>query len=424
MRAQPRVVRPGSWPRWLLVVALAAAAVSPLLWLGPQRAPAVAADAAPLRHAEPAAAGPAPRSIARPRTASVPARFAIEPAPSPEPKGVEVCGFGRVSLPADDPSALQRVPVAVRRAALQQADALMLASDDAQVHAAALLLGSRAGDGQARAHIESLARLAIGSQDAVVYAIALQACKAQTADGSECQLLSRSQWARLDPDNALPWLELAAEAQQQHASEREADAMRHAALAQRSDVGIALLPQLVDRGLGALATPLQRTLALSESWSIQAGWISAHSTQAYAYCVGDIGEAPERAEREATCDALADTLARHGTSLQDMGTGLAIAAHLHGPAQPLQALQQEHDAISETSGLQDFGQDLSCDGVARLQDWTRQLAQRGEVQTMRDALARSGRNVEQWSAQHRKNMAIALAATEAATAGTPVDAVP
>src|SRR5207247_3153986 len=132
--------------------------------------------------------------------------------------------------------------------------------------------------------------------------------------------------------------------------------------------------------------------------------------QAYAYCMSDTADDGTRA---ATCDALADTLARRGASLTDMGTGLAIAKHLNWTAQRLQALQQEHDAISETSGIQDFGQDRSCDTVTRLQDWTRQLAQHGEVQAMRGVLAHSGCSAEQRSSQRVTNISVAVAARDA-----------
>ena len=43
----------------------------------------------------------------------------------------------------------------------------------------------------------------------------------------------------------------------------------------------------------------------------------------------------------------------------------------------------------------------------------------GEVQTLRDALARSGRSVEQWSERYRKNYALAAATAEAATSPPP-----
>ena len=50
--------------------------------------------------------------------------------------------------------------------------------------------------------------------------------------------------------------------------------------------------------------------------------------------------------------------------------------------------------MSEISGLQTIGLDLSCDGVARMQEWLHQLAARGEWMAMRDALARRGERAE------------------------------
>ena len=79
--------------------------------------------------------------------------------------------------------------------------------------------------------MDQLVRLAVVSQDPLVYVIALEACKGSAEGGAaNCALLSLEQWARLDPDNAQPWLELAAQAQREHDVDAELDAMRHAAL--------------------------------------------------------------------------------------------------------------------------------------------------------------------------------------------------
>ncbi|HEX3141597.1 MAG TPA: hypothetical protein VHQ87_16190, partial [Rhizobacter sp.] len=53
--------------------------------------------------------------------------------PVPAEIGVmEVCGFGWVRVPPDDPDPLQRIPSALRQSALDAMDAAMLASDDTQ----------------------------------------------------------------------------------------------------------------------------------------------------------------------------------------------------------------------------------------------------------------------------------------------------
>jgi len=398
--------RPGRWYGWVFASALVAAL--PWLWRSASH------DAVPAPPAAPRAGAVLSQSLSLFAFDPVDARApdAVSASTSAEPADVrqaEVCGFG----PMEQPS----VDAALREAALDQVDALMLASDDAQFRAAALLIGARIRRGDDRTRIDSVARLAAGSQDPIVYAIALEACTRRTGvDAGACALLSRTQWVRLDGDNALPWLELAAEARQQQAFDAEAEAMQRAALAHRIDAHAGLLPALVDRALGSQTPPLQRMLALSAGWSAQAGWIPSHANQAQAYCGAD---AVADRERRPTCETLAEALASRSTSVADLSVGLAIGRNLGWAGERLEALQQEQDAFSEAGGFQAIGADFNCEGVDRLQAWTRQLAARGELQAMRDALARSGRSVEQWSAQYRKNFAVAMAAAEAATSAAP-----
>lgn len=197
---------------------------------------------------------------------------------TPDRSEVEICGFGTVTLRPDDPYPFQAIPLAVRESALATVEALMLASDDIQVRAAALWIGIRRGKRDARTRIEQVARLAIGSRDPVVYALAIEACKGWTADDyGSCHLISHAQWAHLDPDNAVPWLEVAAQARHNNDAEGEEMATRMATYARHTDTREGLLPTLVDRAMGTRVTPLQRTLALSESWSAQAVWAASHA---------------------------------------------------------------------------------------------------------------------------------------------------
>lgn len=327
---------------------------------------------------------------------------------------MEVCGFGKVDLATDEPYSLQRLPSSVRAAALE-VDALMQSSADERVRAAALLLGARSlGD---RARIDRLARLAAASQDAVVYAMALHACSASsTVDAGTCALLNSAQWARLDPDNAQAWLALAQEARQRHDTDGESEAMYRAAHARGSDTRVGLLPNLVEQALDT-RTPLLRTLALWASWSVQAALELSHAAQAYAYCSGN---AVAEEHRHGTCGAVAEALALRSTSLADLGIGLEIGRTAGWSMQRIEALQQEQEAISEAGGFPAYGVDFSCDAVDRKQGWMRRLGARGELQAMRDVIAQSGRSVEDWSAQYRRNFAVATAAAEAA-AGTLAD---
>src|SRR2546423_749514 len=80
-------------------------------------------------------------------------------------------------------------------------------------------------------------RGAADTRDARVYALAFHACGAgQGAQRApSCPLLSVDAWTRLDPDNAVPWLAAAAQAEQRQDSAGVAEAIRRAARAQRSD---------------------------------------------------------------------------------------------------------------------------------------------------------------------------------------------
>lgn len=348
------------------------------------------------------------------------ARLAPLVAPQTDVGQVEVCGFGKVELEVDDPYSMQRMPTHVRAAALK-VETLMLASTDERVRAAALLMGARPRR-DAGARIDRLARLAAVSQDSVVYAIALEACTGwSSVDAGNCALLNRAQWARLDPDNAQAWLALAQEAQQRHDMVGEDEAMYRAAHARGSDTRVGLLPNLVDEALGAQTPLLLRTLALRASWSMQPALELSHAGQAYAYCSAN---AVADANRRGTCEAMAEALSLRSTSLSDLGIGLAIGRNVGWPTQRLQALQQEQEAISEAGGLLANGVDFSCEAVDRMQGWTRRIGARGELQAMRDVVAQSGRSIEDWSAQYRRNFAVAVAASEAAAAAAPADPTP
>ena len=413
-RARRRRRRP--W-RWIGALVLAVGASA---WFAGRTAPH------PIEPAVRVIASAQRPSVAPPPAATRPPtqRRAPRPAPRAAPPArhageVEICGFGEVRLPADDPYGLNLVPDVVRRTALDAVDERMLASGDEQVQAAALMIGAQARGDEARSRIDRLARLAGHSQDPVVYAIAVEACRAWTPDeGGACQLLSRAQWVHLDPDNALPWLELAAEAERAHEPDAEAEAMHRAASARRSDAHAGVLPALVERALDdAHAAPLQRTLALSASWSAQAAWAPPRSGQAYLYCTA---ESLADANRQQTCDALAQTLALRGMSLADVSVGVAIGRNVGWPAQRLQTLQQELDALGQAGRFQSaVGLDLSCAAVERTQEWMRRVAAEGEVQAAREELARSGRSVEQWSARYRKDFALARATAEAAATASP-----
>jgi hypothetical protein len=388
---------------------------------------------------EPVAAIPAPSrpATALPGNAARPVAAAMLTAAPPHPLrerataapvlpapdgGTEVCGWGPVELPADDPFPLQRLPAGARRAALDQAQAAMAADADPRIRAAGLLLGARAGAGEARARIEQLARLAAASTDATTYALALHACQhlAEAAAGP-CGLLGGAQAAQLDPDNAQPWLALAAEAAARQDTDAEHDAMRRAAQASHLSAHTAVLPVLVAQALPAPEASLPRTLALGIALGLQdvarllppPGGVA----QARAYCLATAGTGQDGEPPAATCRALAALLLHHGRGVADLGAGLDIARRWSPALAGLAGWQQEHDALIDTAPPLADGIDLGCAAQQRQLDWLRGVAAVGERVALREQLAASGHSIAEWSERHRRSVQLAQATVATVAAG-------
>ncbi len=415
--------------RWGAVAMLALAVL--MYWAGHPAAPP-SPGAVVLRDARTPPGAPAPR----PRPAMDPAMAtAVSPAAMSPPlqhtpatprttnqPGVEVCGWGRVDLPGDDPFPLQRIPPAQRTAALDAAEQRLLADPDVRVQAAGLLIGLRGRGPGGRQRIERLAWLAAGLPDPVVYAFALRACQGVVADrdGSACGLLGRAQAARLEPDNAPPWLELAAEAAARGDAAAERDAMERAAQATRSEVHLAQLPALVVRALAPPVPVLQRTLASSIAINLHDTWrlSPVASAQARDYCAAGVDALATEPSRQASCRALARVLGDQGRSLAELATALAIARSTQLTAAGPSAWQLEHDALVEVGTPESADpNDLGCAALASAQGWWQSVADDGERRALRERLEASGRSLQDWSDRHRRHLAMAGAA--AALAATP-----
>src|SRR5438105_650551 len=291
---------------------------------------------------------PLPPRATMPVAIPMPARAAARDAASPfgppsaqalhAPKSPEVdmCGLGQAAPGGDSPD-LNSLPQEMRSAALAAAHEQLQLSGDEAVRAAGLLVAGQT---------ESLARLAAGSADPVTYAIGLQACMDKsTTQAPACALLGRAQWARLDPDNAWPWLELAADARERGDAEGETRAMSRAAQASHLDEISGRLPGLIDKGMGELPG-LPRTLVLQASWQRQSVWHSLAALQADRYCsTGVLMQGGGRPQ----CDALARTLVTNSTRIEHLAAGAALGARLGWPAPRLEGLRQEADALAEAA---------------------------------------------------------------------------
>jgi hypothetical protein len=435
----PRTAAP-SWRAGvrLLLVALALVLVLaitlPALFAPSPAAPPAAPPVAilpaphPLSEAAPAepAAPPAHR-VARAHMAAsptTPKRLAADEA--------EVCGLGVVRTDDEAPLAQQRIPDDVRALALQRLGVAMASSRDERLRAAETLLRARLAvdpdalaiaadadaacrrardsgleetarfciEDQARsqaalleraaAATDQLARLAMLSGDAQIYAFAFETCNPGGLtflgrDGN-CQLISAEHWARVAPDDAEPWLQLA-----EQALARGDASAASAALARAADA----------KAIGAnAAAPLAlATAAMPE------GMPMLEQTAVLSIFVGlDVGTAPVRlgvidtacaeaalgdAARRTVCDGLAHMLVERGRSSATVTAGVQLGERLGWPAERTGAiLRDQRAALDAALRFTAAPQSLACDSLQRQRELVLLTGRLGEMGAGRELLRR------------------------------------
>jgi hypothetical protein len=319
---------------------------------------------------------------------------------------IEVCGFGTVPLDATDSFAAFELVAAKTRQTAERWQSALLNSDDYRERAAGLLLQGKIAHGltvepmteQTR---DALAQLAAGAQDPAVYALAVHACGAglENPATSACTQVSLDAWARLDADNAAPWLKLAWKARVANDSAAEAYAFGQAARAHRHDSYTNSLLAFAEPELPRDATPLER-------WYLAVQVIGIEAAQPY-------GEAAQYCSAEAMhdegvrqqCAALAELLVARGKDLIDLSIGTRIGERAGWAAPRAAHLRQEMNAmmqaIAQTTPTRN--EDLwTCSGVERGNAYASRRMRLGEVAAAREAIEHSGESVaalaEKWNA--------------------------
>src|SRR5258708_15356607 len=103
----------------------------------------------------------------------------------------------------------------------------------------------------------SLARIAAGTSDADAYALAIYSCtpwSGHTGNG-DCDSLSYAQWARLEPDNAVPWLYLAGDAENRRDQNAVESALNRASKARYSNAHLDQISGLIHSNTVAALSP-------------------------------------------------------------------------------------------------------------------------------------------------------------------------
>jgi hypothetical protein len=257
----------------------------------------------------------------------------------------------------------------------------------------------------------ALLRLATTTSDANAYALALYSCRSEAAIG-DCALVSHSQWARIEPDNAVPWLYLAAEAAQRRDRGSLEAALNRASKARYSDPHWDEISRVLSSdALGAQSPPVQIQIAVALI-GIQAALPLPNLSVGREYC-GTVAQDPNRVQ---TCGDLAAVLIEHGRTEFEVLAGGWIAERVGGTDPRLSALRDEADAVrwqweQMLKSLQDHMQDNdwpSCDSLQRLRRKTAAELQFGRAGSLRQELAASGVTIAQaaqrWRAERQARL--------------------
>jgi len=249
---------------------------------------------------------------------------------------------------------------------------------------------------QARAPLAELATLALGSNDALVYARAWSACQQASqppADVPACSQLSAQRWAQLAPDTAAPWLVMAALALAAGDVAGELNAMHRAALAPdwRNSAGGLLRPLLVQTA-PVPAAPLVRWHAEFHALSAELGVASMVAPIALQFCA-----APLDSNRLQTCTQLANRMLAAPEDLMQLSLAIAMARRVGLPAEQVAVRQREFDALMAASASQARhlavpGADAAlntatlCAGMAAMHQHLVRWADGGELAALRALL--------------------------------------
>lgn len=190
----------------------------------------------------------------------------------------------------------------------------------------------------------NLVLLAMETDDPAIYALAMRQCRddAYEMAPGPCQGLSWEHWAAIDPDNAIPWLWIAAKADQVGNQQRVEDALAKASAAISTEAPEAELSALAIGTLPSDATPLEKSVAGSEVTSILPGGapIAVISLCSQA--------AVQRSLRKKQCSAIASILAKQGSTLIDLVLAANLADRLGFPQDTRTVLSAEAKSARTT----------------------------------------------------------------------------
>ena len=230
---------------------------------------------------------------------------------------------------------------------------------------------------------DTLASMALSTRSPQVYAWAMRACQNDRLDGM-CQLLKAEQWARLEPGNAMAWLQVGVDAQMRLDAAAVAEAMYRVSHASRVDTHWGALTGLVMSRLPSDTSVLAKGVLAEELLGIEAAVASPHLIASQFCSEADLRDA----NRRQTCSAVAEVFQTRGTSLTDVGLSATLGERVGWPAERVNAVRDERDAVLQVYNQRaaDVRERWSCAALDQTARRLVEVSQQGEIATMRRSL--------------------------------------
>ena len=239
-------------------------------------------------------------------------------------------------------------------------------------------------------HAQTLARLAVASQDPGAYALALYGCRLNRDDGA-CAQLSAAHWAELEPDNAVPWFYLAEDAASRKDEAALSEALFRAAHAKTSDYHGSTILAMSEHPAARELASAPRLVYLSQLLGIYAALPAPPYLAVSQACSADRMADSTRRQQ---CLDLATMMTERSKSLIEFSLGTAIGERGGWPADRVQRLRDEIDAISFIGQSEMLADDVhSCRFLELLEVRTRELHALGELPAARRKISKSDRSV-------------------------------
>jgi hypothetical protein len=320
---------------------------------------------------------------------------------------VEVCGVGKVKIDRDDWTATGKIfDALIQKSRIRWLTALRN-SDEYRARGTGLYLEAMFNRDAPQKDIETardeLVQFAVETKDSAVFALAFAECNKGlegSASPGACSQLSIEQWTRVDPDNAVPWLQLAAKARRENDSAAEAAAFGHASQAHQYESYEWSLFGFAEPAMPSDVTAAARWYLAVQIIGVEAAMPMMPYQSLFQYCSRD---ALNDANVHRQCDAMADLLVTRATTLSQLSIGKALGARVGWPVQRVDHLTQQFNAsmqVLRQAMPSDPDQEWSCDTVARGNAYMSEWVQLGELGVARAAIERSGETVAELARKH------------------------